>query len=79
MPATLIMGTGSGLRVKILLAATNPLNYSFRRGLIESIEGGCDVFLSSGVMAKQNIAVNGIQQVAIQDNRTFEGWKHENI
>jgi hypothetical protein len=64
---------------KILLATANPVNYSFRRGLIESIAGGCDVFLSTGILSKQNVLINGIQQAAIQDNRTFEGWKHENI
>ncbi len=58
----------------ILLASKNPYNYSMRRALIESIDGGCDVFLSEGVLSKQSIQHG---QVAIQDNRTFESWKHE--
>lgn len=62
--------------VNVLLANQNPFNYSMRRVLIESIGGGCDVFLSSGVLTKQPMA-NG--QSAIQDKRTFEGWKHETI
>jgi len=64
---------------KIILASTNPYNYSFRRALIESIGGGCDVFLSEGTLSKTTIAQGGIQQTSYQDNRTFEGWKHENI
>jgi hypothetical protein len=59
----------------LLLATRNPFQYSLRRALIESIEGGCDVFLSEGTLSKLNLQ-NG--QVATQDNRTFEGWKHEN-
>lgn len=64
---------------KIILASTNPYNYSFRRALIESTEGDCDVFLSEGTLNKTTIAQGNIQQTAIQDNRTFEGWKHEKI
>lgn len=59
----------------VLLATKNPYHYSLRRALIESVEGGCDVFLSEGTLTKHNLQ-NG--QVATQDNRIFEGWKHEN-
>lgn len=59
----------------LLLAAQNPHNYSLRRALIESIDGGCDVFLSEGTLIRQNIQPG---QIATQDNRHFEGWKHEN-
>lgn len=60
----------------VLLATANPYNYSMRRALIESTEGGCDVFISEGSLTKQNLP-NGKQ--AIQDNRTFEAWKHEEL
>ena len=59
----------------VLLAVKNPSQYSLRRALIESVDGGCDVFLSEGTLAKHQLQ-NG--QVATQDSRTFEGWKHEN-
>lgn len=59
----------------VILATQNPYNYSMRRALIESIDGGCDVFLSEGNLSKQSLP-NG--QSAIHDNRTFESWKHEN-
>lgn len=64
---------------KILLANSATLNYNFRRALLESIDGGCDVFLSSGTLSKHAVAQGVIQQTAYQDSRTFEGWKHENI
>lgn len=59
----------------LLLAAQNPHNYTMRRALIESLEGGTDVFISSGTLVKQQIPSG---QLAIQDNRNFEGWQHEN-
>ncbi len=61
---------------KIFLSSNSPYSYSLRRALIESIQGGCDVFLSEGSLTKQSLP-NG--QSAIQDNRTFEGWKHESV
>lgn len=61
---------------KIILANSNPFSYSMRRALIESTGGGCDVFLSEGILSKQ-VLPNG--QSAFHDNRTFEGWKHENL
>lgn len=60
----------------IILAQNNPFNYSLRRALIESVTGGADVFVSEGSLTKQ-VMPNG--QTAIRDNRTFEGWKHENL
>ncbi len=59
----------------VLLAIQNPHNYSLRRALIESVDGGCDVFLSEGTLSKHTLPNN---QIAVQDNRIFEGWKHEN-
>ncbi len=60
----------------VLLASANPYKYSMRRALIESTKGGCDVFVSEGTLTKQNLP-NG--QQAIQDNRTFESWRHEEL
>lgn len=59
----------------VLLAVKNPYQYSLRRALIESVDAGCDVFLSEGTLAKHSLPTG---QVATQDNRIFEGWKHEN-
>jgi len=54
--------------------------YFFRRCLIESVAGGSDVFVTEGVLKKVHVPVqSGIPaQVAINDTRIFEGWRHEN-
>ncbi len=60
----------------VLLATKNPFQYTLRRALIESVEGGTDVFISEGTLAKHNLPN---AQIATQDSRTFEGWRHENL
>lgn len=64
-----------------LLKNSQTHNYSFRRVLLESTTGGCDVFLTEGVLNKVQIPPQpGIPpQTAINDNRVFEGWRHENV
>lgn len=66
---------------KVLLGNANSYAYSFRRALIESLSGGCDVFVSEGTLIKQTIAAGPVpvQQTIVQDNRQFEGWKHEKL
>ncbi|MEQ8425199.1 MAG: hypothetical protein RIA63_10855, partial [Cyclobacteriaceae bacterium] len=66
-----------------ILGASNNANYSARRGLIESIPGGTDVYISEGTLVKQqqNIMqpppLPPIQNIIINDQRNFEGWRHE--
>jgi hypothetical protein len=68
-----------------LLGSANSINYKARRALIESINGGTDVFLSEGILSKkqQSIAqpppLPPIVETIIDDQRSFEGWKHEKI
>ena len=64
----------------IILNGLDIYPYSFRRGLIESLDNGTDVFLSEGELIKQAyIPAPGIPpQINLSDNRTYEGWKHEN-
>lgn len=65
---------------KILVANKQSHDYSFRRALVESINYGCNVFISEGKLVKQSIQTPQLippTQTIIQDNRTFEGWKHE--
>jgi hypothetical protein len=70
---------------QLLLAQNTNINYSFHRALIETIRGGSDVFISEGILNKQTfqqpvLGANQIpfpmNQVIVQDNRTFEGWRH---
>lgn len=70
---------------KIIVANANHVDYSFRRALIESIDYGSNVFISEGSLIKQTIQANqqipgqmfNQPQTIIQDNRSFEGWRHE--
>lgn len=67
----------------VLIGNQNTVNYSFRRGLIESIYGGTDVFVSEGTITKKQVPITQprmppITRIAIEDQRKFEGWKHEN-
>jgi hypothetical protein len=62
----------------ILAADSDKVSYSCRRALIESCTNGTDVFISEGILIKQQIQTpNGIIP-SIQDSRTFEGWRKEN-
>lgn len=67
----------------ILLNQQNPYHYSFRRGLIESLYNGTDVYVSEGDLSMTTVG-GGMGpmgpmpiQNQLQDNRIFEGWKHE--
>jgi len=67
-----------------IAANTNSGEYSIKRGLIESISGGSDFFITQGRATFVQMHPNhlkmppmGIPQEGIQDERIFEGWKHE--
>ena len=62
----------------VLLGGNNTCSYGLRRGLLESLAGGSHYFASGGTITKKAIQVapNQIQEI-VEDNRTFEGWKHE--
>lgn len=64
---------GLGLPPDMNLICDANGSYSVTRGLIESIDGGNDRFISEGTMSQINIP-NSPQ--GIQDNRSFEGWRH---
>lgn len=51
-----------------MLGGSPTARYKFRRCLIESIEGGCNSFVSEGTLTMQPA-----NQVA--DHREFEGWR----
>lgn len=66
----------------ILLNQQNPYHYTFRRGLIESLYNGTDVYVSEGDLSITKVGGMGPMgpmpvQNQLQDNRIFEGWKHE--
>jgi len=64
----------------LLLSEQNQVGYNFERALVESVFGGSHRFTSEGRLIKQQITLpQGIVQDAIQDIRTFEGWKYEKL
>jgi hypothetical protein len=63
-----------------ILGGQNQAKYSLKRALIESVDGGSYFFVSEGILMRRQVQVQpGIQQIAIQDQRDFEGWRHENV
>jgi hypothetical protein len=73
----------------LLLSGNNTHQYSCHRAVIDSISGGKDVLISEGQLNKQVlqpqipngippgiVIPNMLSQTLIQDNRTFEGWRH---
>jgi len=64
------------------LAFNSPFNpsevngeFAVRRSLLESIDGGSDYFVTMGKMSHV-IGQNG--EVLINEQHTFEGWRHDN-
>lgn len=58
------------------MANINGGAYSIKRGLIESVDGGNDYYLSQGKITIVSLP-NG--QCGINDERIFEGWKHDEL
>jgi hypothetical protein len=53
--------------------------YAARRALVDSVPGGTDIFVSEGIIAQRQIQIQpGVTQLAFEDQRTYEGWRHEN-
>ncbi len=67
----------------IELGANNNTDYTCRRGLIESIARGTDVYTTQGILTKQTQTIPqlppmpAIQQIIVENKITFDGWKHE--
>lgn len=67
----------------IELGISDNVNYTCRRVLIESIAGGTDVFATEGALTKQTQEIPqpppmpAIKQTIVENQMTFEGWKHE--
>jgi len=67
----------------LVLGAGTTTNYSCRRVLLESIQGGTDVYVTEGTLTKTKQTINQpsplppITRSAIENQMNFEGWKHE--
>ncbi|CEO23059.1 SDH family Clp fold serine proteinase [Paraclostridium sordellii] len=63
----------------LFIHGSNQAHYSNKRVILESIEGGCDTFVSEGTLTRELIKdQNGMNQVLLNDNRKYEGWRSEN-
>lgn len=65
----------------VLLGGQDEVAYEFRRAAIESVDGGSHQFRSEGHLRKHHVVDpnTGIAQEGIEDRRTFEGWKYEQL
>ena len=60
-----------------LLGGNNQCGYLLERGLIESVDGGSDMFVSEGTLSRVTAQPKpGVTQVMVKDDRSFEGWRH---
>lgn len=59
-----------------VLGGAPSVQYTFVRGLIESVAGGSNQFVSEGTLAKTQVHVApGLLGNAVSDERQFEGWR----
>ena len=61
--------------VKVIGANTQD-NYLFKRCLIESVAYGQDAFISEGMLAKEEINMDGTVRTSIGNSIYYEGWRH---
>jgi len=64
---------------QLLISSVDKADFKCRRALIESIDGKTNVFVSEGSLIKLQVATPNGSMMQIQDIRTFEGWKKENV
>jgi hypothetical protein len=64
---------------KVALGGQAQASYSFRRALVESVDVGQHVFVSEGVLVRQQVPVApNVVQEGIRDDRRFDGWRLNN-
>jgi hypothetical protein len=62
----------------VALAGAQQIKYSLRRCFLESAAGGSHFFISEGELSRRSVqTAPGVTQIAVEDRRTFEGWRHE--
>jgi hypothetical protein len=64
---------------QLFISAADQGSYTCRRALIESVSGGTDVFISEGVIIKQQVTTPAGLITQPLDRRSFEGWRKENV
>ena len=56
-------------------AKDQAVSYTITRGLVEGTIGGCYGFVSEGTLKRIQVNLNNVPQDAVNDERTFEGWR----
>jgi len=65
---------------RVAISAEPSGEYRCIRALVESLPGGSHQYVSGGTLRQQQVMVGpGSMQLAIQDNRTQEGWIHVSV
>lgn len=59
-----------------VIGANTQVNYLFKRCLIESVAYGQDAFISEGMLAKEEINMDGTVRTSIGNSIYYEGWRH---
>lgn len=70
------LGFGEIFDPRAMIKSNNG-EYTIKRGLVESLSGGSDSYISQGKLTLQTIQQPPMPQQRINDDRIFEGWKHE--
>jgi hypothetical protein len=60
---------------QVELGGNSTVTYRQVRGLVEDANGGCYHFLSEGTLTQSTAQSPSGPQIAISDQRSFEGWK----
>jgi len=71
------LGFGETFDPRALLKA-NGGEYTIKRGLVESLPGGSNSFISQGKITIQSVSTPTGPQQRLNDDRIFEGWRLEN-
>lgn len=66
-----------------MLIGTNPsIEYNLKRGIIESVKGGCNAFITSGILTQQTMQqqtpMGIVHNNVVNDSRQSEGWQKIN-
>ena len=70
------LGFGEILDPRSMIESNNG-EYTVKRGIVESLSGGSNMFVSQGKITLQQIDTPAGTQQQINDNRIFEGWRQE--
>ena len=64
---------------KTYLGSEPTRDYCFKRAVLESLEGGSYFFTMEGRFEQQQMQTPAGLQIRINDHRTYEGWRHEQV